>query len=223
VTTHTDLSPTILSLLGLSPRPDFDGVPIPVHASEFSHLQQAATSSNAKETWQEHANVEFWGVGIGEGTYGENSPNNTYKAVRVLSEEYNLYYAVWCTNEHELYDHNSDPLQLNNLLLQPQSTTATLIGYPVSKVASRLDALLLVLKSCQGVSCVKPWLSLHPDGDVNSLKQALNPKYDTFYELQEVKVSYEKCELGYLIGSEGPQFLTDGLIYRDGVSWSVWT
>lgn len=30
--------------------------------------------------------------------------NNTYKAVRIIGDEYDLYYAVWCTNEHELYD-----------------------------------------------------------------------------------------------------------------------
>lgn len=31
-------------------------------------------------------------------------PNNTYKSVRLLGEGYNLYYSVWCNNEHELYD-----------------------------------------------------------------------------------------------------------------------
>lgn len=31
-------------------------------------------------------------------------PNNTYKSVRILGEVYNLYYSVWCNNEHELYD-----------------------------------------------------------------------------------------------------------------------
>jgi hypothetical protein len=30
--------------------------------------------------------------------------NNTYKALRIISEHYNFHYAVWCTNEHELYD-----------------------------------------------------------------------------------------------------------------------
>lgn len=30
--------------------------------------------------------------------------NNTYKAIRVISDEYNLYYNVWCTNESELYN-----------------------------------------------------------------------------------------------------------------------
>lgn len=31
-------------------------------------------------------------------------PNNTYKSVRLLGQGYNLYYSVWCNNEHELYD-----------------------------------------------------------------------------------------------------------------------
>jgi hypothetical protein len=30
--------------------------------------------------------------------------NNTYKSVRLLGNGYNLYYSVWCNNEHELYD-----------------------------------------------------------------------------------------------------------------------
>lgn len=30
--------------------------------------------------------------------------NNTYKAVRIIGEDYDLYYSVWCNNEHELYD-----------------------------------------------------------------------------------------------------------------------
>lgn len=30
--------------------------------------------------------------------------NNTYKAVRIIGKDYNLYYSVWCNNEHELYD-----------------------------------------------------------------------------------------------------------------------
>jgi len=33
-----------------------------------------------------------------------NGKNNTYKAVRIVGETYNLLYTVWCTNEHELYD-----------------------------------------------------------------------------------------------------------------------
>jgi hypothetical protein len=224
VTTHTDLSPTILNLVGLSPRPDFDGVAIPVHAHE---VQQAQHGRRRK--WQEHANVEFWGVGIGEGTYGVDTPNNTYKAVRVIGEGYNLYYAVWCNNEHELYNLDQDQHQLDNLLLPsttattPHSRRSTLLGHPVAKVAARLDALLLVLKSCKGESCVRPWRSLHPTGDVESLQDALNPRFDDFYDRQQAKVEYSRCELGYLISAEGPQFATDGLVYRDGAAWDAWT
>ena len=29
---------------------------------------------------------------------------NTYKHVRVVGADYDVAYAVWCTNEHELYD-----------------------------------------------------------------------------------------------------------------------
>lgn len=31
-------------------------------------------------------------------------PNNTYKALRVVGDEYSFYYSIWCNNEHELYD-----------------------------------------------------------------------------------------------------------------------
>lgn len=30
--------------------------------------------------------------------------NNTYKAIRLIGSGYNLYYSVWCNNEHELYN-----------------------------------------------------------------------------------------------------------------------
>ena len=30
--------------------------------------------------------------------------NNTYKGVRIVHQNYDLYYSAWCTNEHELYD-----------------------------------------------------------------------------------------------------------------------
>lgn len=41
---------------------------------------------------------------IAAGDGGFRIPNNTYKSVRILGEDYNLYYSVWCNNEHELYD-----------------------------------------------------------------------------------------------------------------------
>ena len=85
---------------------------------------------------------------------------------------------------------------------------------------SRLDALLLVLKSCKGSSCVKPWHVLHPKGDVNSLKDALHSSFDHYYEEAQVKVQFSRCEQGQLLDAEGPQ---EALVYRDGLHWDEWT
>jgi arylsulfatase A-like enzyme len=55
VTSHADLSPTILSLIGENPRPDFDGLAIPVKSDQ---------SSGAQNGWQEHVGVEYWGPAV---------------------------------------------------------------------------------------------------------------------------------------------------------------
>ncbi|CAI4212328.1 unnamed protein product [Parascedosporium putredinis] len=163
----------------------------------------------ATKTRHDHVTVEFWGIAASEGKYGYFGSNisfitnNTYKAIRVVSKEYNLYYSVWCTNEHELYNLNTDPGQLNNLL-DPEAAATTLFGKPLTKVVARLDALLLVTKSCKGVTCARPWQTLHPQGN------------------EQAKVSYSKCEMGYIVESEGAQFETDGVVYKHGTSWSEW-
>lgn len=99
VTTHTDLAPTFLQLLGLPLRSEFDGSPIPVTASGI-----AAAASN--KTKSEHINIEYWGLlnDRNEGAFGsQDLVNNTYKSARVIGDDYSLFYTVWCDNEHELY------------------------------------------------------------------------------------------------------------------------
>jgi arylsulfatase A-like enzyme len=117
VTTHTDLAPTIFELIGKQPRDDFDGTSIPV---------TAAGLEEAKQTRHEHVNVEYWGFALAEGKYGKELYwNNTYKSLRLIGRGYNLYYSVWCNNEHELYDMNvrssipriSQPVTNSNPLL----------------------------------------------------------------------------------------------------------
>lgn len=114
VTTHTDLAPTFLQLIGAPLRADFDGEVIPT--SRRGLLK-------ASHKRHEHVNVEYWGFALGEGKDWDGSVykqifirkvadmfvvrihhNNTYKALRLIGESYNLYYSVWCNNEHELYD-----------------------------------------------------------------------------------------------------------------------
>lgn len=63
---------------------------------------------------------------------------------------------------------------------------------------------MMVLKSCEGDGCRYPWQQLHPGGKVETLADALNSKFDTFYEKQP-EVSFSKCEIGYHLSSEGAQ------------------
>jgi arylsulfatase A-like enzyme len=98
VTTHIDIGPTIIGLAGGQIRADFDGEAIPLSAAQLA---------DAGSSRHEHVTVEFWGFAAAEGEYfdgGRITMNNTYKALRIISETYNFYYSVWCNNEHELYD-----------------------------------------------------------------------------------------------------------------------
>lgn len=49
-----------------------------------------------------------------------------------------------------------------------------------------------------------PWRSLHPSGHVGSLSEALRGQFDAFYK-EQAKVSFDRCELGYIKDAEGPQ------------------
>ncbi|KAF2683011.1 arylsulfatase-like protein [Lentithecium fluviatile CBS 122367] len=216
VTTHTDLAPTILDLVGVHPRADFDGEAIPTTKEAI----KAATLDR-----HEHVNVEYWGFAAGEGkSWGQERLhwNNTYKALRVIGKSYGFYYSVWCNNEHELYDLDNDPGQLKNLLSHHSGPAQTLLGHSLHKVAARLDALLFVLKSCKGRTCIEPWEALHPAGNVRNLHHALSPKFDHFYEVQQKRVEYQRCEAGYIVDAEGPQFEEDGIVFRHGSHWSHW-
>jgi len=99
---------------------------------------------------------------------------------------------------------------------------ATILGVPFTKFVSRLDSLLFVLKSCKAQTCIRPWFALHPVGNVHNLRDALASRFDYFYETQQKKVSFDRCELGYILESEGPQFETEGLVYRYGLRWDEW-
>ena len=105
----------MLKLAGSSGSENFvlDGFPIPLDEKSLASPESG-----------EHVNVEFWGHAIPEGKYGkignDSLPNignglvtpptavrnNTYKALRVIGEDYNLLYVVWCFGEREFYDLN---------------------------------------------------------------------------------------------------------------------
>jgi arylsulfatase A-like enzyme len=124
VTSHTDLAPTFLSLAAgeevaanLAEKHEFDGTAIPLHDLHATETSKVRT---------EHVNVEMWGVIMSEGLYGfVLYPNHTYKALRVVGEEYSLLYTVWCSGERELYDLmvSAIPFLLQSFLALSISTT----------------------------------------------------------------------------------------------------
>ncbi|KIW77304.1 hypothetical protein Z517_09750 [Fonsecaea pedrosoi CBS 271.37] len=226
VTSHTDLAPTFLSLAGGQIRSDFDGSIIPLTANQLD--------DDSVDTRGEHVNIEYWGFALAEGKYGSAMYwNNTYKGLRVIGTNYNLYYSVWCSGEHELYDLRNDPYETHNLFNSnhssifevPTTAPATLPTVTtLQHLISRLDSLVMVLKTCKGRTCTHPWETLHPHGEVGNLQDALDARYDDFYELQQERVRFEKCEKGYILESEGPRHVKafspgdDGP--RGGVHWS---
>ena len=117
------------------------------------------------------------------------------------------------------------PLSALNSSL-PSSQLTMPFDFPIASLAARLDALLFVLKSCKGSVCTSPWKELHPDGDVSTLADALDKKYDYFYEVEQTRVKFQKCEHGYIPESEGPMWEREGKAFTGRMGelpWDVWT
>jgi hypothetical protein len=112
--------------------------------------------------------------------------NNTYKALRLMdNNSSSLFYSTWCTGEHEFYDMSTDAQQMNNWLgPDPKGNASEYYGRPQSELIARLDALLMVTKSCKQDTCRDPWRVLFPKGQVSNILDAMNPSYDTFFANQ---------------------------------------
>lgn len=74
-------------------------------------------------------------------------------------------------------------------------------GRSLEQILVRLDALVMVLKTCKDDVCVHPWRSLHADGSVDTLEQALAMEYDDYYR-DLPKMEFYSCPLGYLAEEE---------------------
>ncbi|CAG9983614.1 unnamed protein product [Clonostachys byssicola] len=225
VTTHTDVSSTLLRIAGVE-QSDLDGVAMPLGTASLDSKRH------------EHATIEYWGAAVPEGHYGMRSDgnreagviqnayvNNTYKGLRISSPEYNLYYSVWCTNETEFFDLKSDPYQTTNLATDNKGlNTQQFAGRPLAQVFSRLNALIMVLKTCKGRACTHPYESLHPKRDVSSLKEALSPSFDVFYSTQP-QMWYTECPMAYIAEFENQEQVAEfpvgkGLLKQgEGFDW----
>ena len=115
------------------------------------------------------------------------------------------------------------------------STQSTSLAVSDHKLATRLDSLIFVMKSCKADTCRMPWEALMPGSGVNTLIEALDSKYDDFFANEVPRVSFTKCEPGYIIASEGPQFQnwtdpfkvqardSDWVARGGDPEWAMWT
>ncbi|TPX15448.1 uncharacterized protein E0L32_004428 [Thyridium curvatum] len=199
---HLDLGPTFLDIAGV-PQDKwpsfFDGQSLlPQWHDPESSTGDGNGGGNAKET----LNVEFWGLCIVEAPnaaeLGVPFKKNSYKTLRIVGSDESWLYSYWCTGEVELYNTAKDPYELTNLALNPTPE--------VQQLLNRLNAILLVTKSCEGGTCRQPWGLLQPNDKPNeivSLKQAMDPKYDVFFA-KFPKVNFKECLAVQDVANEQP-------------------
>lgn len=122
VTSHTDVATTILEIAG-APK-SLDGKAMPLSedavkefASEHAAIEYWGIVSSSPSLIMTEDTVLTENQAAPEGLYGFHSignsetghpvglyENNTYKGLRLVGEDYSLYYSVWCTGEKEFYD-----------------------------------------------------------------------------------------------------------------------
>uniref|UniRef100_A0A0W0EVU3 Putative arylsulfatase n=1 Tax=Moniliophthora roreri TaxID=221103 RepID=A0A0W0EVU3_MONRR len=160
-------------------------------------------SDDTEQVKSRHTIAEYWTAGLDEGAYSAPlafRPNATYRSIRVTddgSETHDWVYGVWCTGERELYDMTTDSYQLTNLASNDDSTISFQFASPdYTRLASRLDALLVVLKTCVGDTCRNPWGAIFPAGEASGLIESLDTQYDTYFDSLP-KFGYRLCQFGY--------------------------
>ncbi|KAK2036315.1 hypothetical protein LZ31DRAFT_616350 [Colletotrichum somersetense] len=180
---------------------------------------------NSKET----LNVKLWGSCTIEAPNGREleAPflKTTYKTLRILGGNESWLFSVWCNGDMEMYDTAKDPYELYHMVGQAE----------YEQVLSRLDALLLVTKTCAMSICRDPWSIFTPTsnssisnaktiashvGDtvkLSSLKQAMNSKYDAYFA-SFPRVHFETCMQYQDIKNEEPFYpssAAEGLGYAN--------
>lgn len=203
---HLDLAPTFLTIAGL---PE-DQWPVFFDGQSLLEQWHNPTSYNLTDAGQgnskESLNVEYWGlVGIEAPSapeLGGSYYNNTYKTIRVVGTEQNWAYAVWCNGQTELYNITADPYELTNLARDNVTTEH-------QRLINRLNALLMVTKSCEQDRCRDPWAQLNPTNDttttLTSLVAAMDTSYDDYFSAFE-KVSFDTCMQYQYAENETPFF-----------------
>ncbi|KAF2169704.1 hypothetical protein M409DRAFT_64747 [Zasmidium cellare ATCC 36951] len=236
VSSHTDLAPTFLRLAGGELRDDFDGSVIPLSENELNGDETKNEHVNVESWGIIMSEGKHGAVLYPNHTYKAlrvigDSYNYLYTVW--CTGEHELYDLLTdpyeTTNllpqnhpssnteslDHPTYHSDTTPPGLT-IQTHPNDPAhpSPPIPRPLKSITHRLDALLMVLKTCKASACTHPWNVLHPKGDVTNLKGALDPRFDEFYELQQERVRFERCEKGYILESEGP---VDVRPYLEGI------
>lgn len=202
---HLDLAPTFLDIAGVSeadwPR-FFDG---------RSLLGQWQGRPDEDAVGKELLNVEFWGGCHFEAPPFTSYPENSYKTLRIIDEaDQSWLYAKWCSGDEELYDTSNDPYELENLAVTRANDTET------RRLIDRLNALLMVTKSCSEETCRNPWSILQPPSASNTtdtsnsavavisnLRDAMDPAHDVFFA-GFPRVAFAECMTYQYVPNEEP-------------------
>lgn len=205
---HLDLAPTFLEIAGVHEDdypPFFDGRSL---LDQWTNPQAAAQvlSTEGVGSGKEVVNVEFWGGCHFEAPPFTSYADNSYKTLRIVDEDESWLYTKWCTDDSELYKTSDDPYELENLIVTKANDTETL------RLINRLNALLLVTKSCSDGTCRNPWSVLQPvsessnatvdtggdgrvgvmNGTITNLHEAMNHQFDAFFA-SFPKVAFAEC------------------------------
>ncbi|RFN43346.1 putative arylsulfatase protein [Fusarium flagelliforme] len=197
---HIDLAATFIDITG-SPKRDIP--PFLDGRSLLSEWKSANKPSKNKDTGlasgTEIINVEYWGMASIEAPYDFRFvPGSTYKTLRIVSSRFSFLYIVWCTNQVEFYNTKKDNFEIQNLV---NSTDPY-----YKRVMSRLNAVILVTKSCEQDSCRDPWLALQPAKgykQITNLDQAMDQSLDGWFA-SFPKVHFSKCTDYQIASAEVP-------------------
>ncbi|KAM0753492.1 putative arylsulfatase precursor [Meredithblackwellia eburnea MCA 4105] len=229
-----DLSATILDIAGAQTDYESDGKPIPITEESSKDVTHRTSRHSIQEYWVLGVTEGFWAQGVYE--------NNTYRNIRVHDEtekgNFTFSYSVWCTGERELYDLEKDPYQTNNILADLNSLgrfapfdsrfntkSKPVLTPALQRIATRLDSLTLVLKTCKGETCANPWKALFPDfsltgGEISSLSQGLETRFDEYFT-NLPRVEFSTCALGYQSRLEKPEWTPELAYGHNGGSFVI--
>ncbi|GLI59401.1 hypothetical protein VaNZ11_001283 [Volvox africanus] len=203
--TMVDLTSTLIALGGGSPPNRLDGIPLPLdRIAQATSAPKTSLPSNSKVptsngTLRQMLPVEMWINAL-----AKDLDKKDYRSVRICTNftlssdgrtETCWKYTIWCvwpttTNFKELFDLGADPGEITNLISLANGD----VNY--KRLVNRLDALLQVMGYCTGDTCRRPWLKIHPGGEVDSFEQAMSPVYDGKYEAY-TKFAWRSCQQYY--------------------------